>query len=360
MTSRTLDGSIVTSPVSYRSLLHFPAASGEVFRNIDEQLRSWLSTKPLMWDGGLVGASRSDKARLDGTERRERDGSRTNHLRYVEQTPTGEWTVRLTAHSRPSDDPWLLIEVASPQVDEQSRSVAAAPPRLVRQLLEVLPARDGVSPMTSEPTIVRADGVPEVLAAVKDPARRGLVFVAGTPEDFPIDRWRDHLAALVRDTVGLASTFVLDAEATQLARSALGAHGPDVGALRTYLCGMCSRAASVTRPATASSPLARWSAGPLATCGASCRVLLAARSSIDRCRSTWPACFAWLRAGMGPNSPRSRPERVGHRLRHPSASTEQEMASPPSTPPSGPGSTSPFRMGCAPSSAPTPPSTSGP
>jgi hypothetical protein len=235
MTSRTLDGSIVTSPVSYRSLLHFPAASGEVFRNIDEQLRSWLSTKPLDWDGGLVGASRSDKARLDGTERRERDGSRTNHLRYVEQTPTGEWTVRLTAQSRPGDDPWLLIEVASPQTDEQSRSLAAAPPRLVRQLLEVLPARDGASPMTSEPTIVRADGVAEVLAAVQDPARRGLVFVAGTPEDFPVDRWRDHLAALVRDTVGLASTFVLDPEATQLARSALGPHGPDVGALRTYL-----------------------------------------------------------------------------------------------------------------------------
>lgn len=235
MTSRTLDSPRASSPVSYRSLLHFPAASGEVFRNVDEQLRSWLSTKPLTWDGGLVGASRSDRASLVGTERRERDGSRTNHLRYVEQTPTGEWTVRLTAHSRPSEHPWLLIEVASPQADEESRLVAAAPPRLVRQLLEVLPARDGASPMTSEPTIVRADGVPEVVAAVTDPARRGLVFVAGTPDDFPIDRWRDHLGQLVRDTVGLASTFVLDAEATQLARSALSAHGPDVGALRTYL-----------------------------------------------------------------------------------------------------------------------------
>lgn len=226
------------SGITYRSLLSFPDAPGEVFRALDEQLRTWLVSKDVPWQGGLVGASGNSTTRVEAFEHRERDQSRTNVVRVVDDTATGSWSVRLTAHAPSTGDPWLLTEVLSPQRDEGERAVAAAPPRLLRQLLEVVPARDGGMTATPAPVLIRADEVGSVVDAVLDPVRRGLVYVAGTPVDFPLDRWQQYIGRLVRDTVGLASAFVLDGEATAIARRQLGVHGPDVGYLRTYLRGV--------------------------------------------------------------------------------------------------------------------------
>lgn len=234
--------------VSYRSLLHFPSAPDTVFHTVDGQLHSWLRSKNVTWEGGLVGASRTDKTSVEAFEHRERDRSRTNVVRCIDQTPTGTWTVRLTVHSHPDADPWLLTEVRSPQQDEGARTTAADPPRLVRDLLKVLPARDGATTMTADPTLIRPDGVDEVVSAVLDPDRRGLVYVAGTPADWPVDKWLAYIGNIVKNTVGLASAFVLDAEATRIARAELGSHGPDAGYLRTYLRGVAlDDAADVAR-----------------------------------------------------------------------------------------------------------------
>ncbi|MDP9434770.1 MAG: hypothetical protein M3P93_06060 [Actinomycetota bacterium] len=224
-----------TSAVTYRSLLSFPAGRDELFEHLDEQLRSWLVSKDVPWDGGLAGTRRTSTFTIEATEHHERDGSRTNAIRCTEQTPLGSWNVRLTAHRAAHAEPWLLTEVVSPLGPDSDRALAAAPPRLMRQLLDVLPARDGRTSVTGGPAYVGADDVDQVVQAVLDPSRRGLLFVAGTPADFPTETWCAYIARLVRDTVGLAATFVLDPEATQLARAALGSHGPDVGYLRTYL-----------------------------------------------------------------------------------------------------------------------------
>lgn len=221
--------------VTYRSLLTFPGGPGELFQHLDEQLRSWLVSKNVPWDGGLAGARRTRSLSVEATEHRERDGSRTNAIRCTEQSPRGAWNVRLTAHRGANGDPWLLTEVVSPPASDRERALAAAPPRLIRQLLDVMPARDGRTPVTGAPAYVGEDNVSQVVQAILDPSRRGLLFVAGTPTGFPTDKWCDYIARLVRDTAGLASTFVLDPEATRLAQATLRAHGPQVGYLRTYL-----------------------------------------------------------------------------------------------------------------------------
>lgn len=53
-----------------------------------------------------------------------------------------------------------------------------------------------------------------MVAALVDPARRGLAFVAGTPYAAGVEPWRDTVESLLDDTEGIAIAWVLSPSAT--------------------------------------------------------------------------------------------------------------------------------------------------
>ncbi len=136
-----------------------------------------------------------------------RDGSQTTRHRFVQDSG---WATELTVHRlRSKRDGWVWIDLESPE-----KGPAAKAPRLARDLLEVLPGRDGNHLLGAGPRIVRIDEVSSVLDALTDPDRRGHLFIAGTSPELPVDKWSGYVEKLLKETVGLAASYVLDAEAT--------------------------------------------------------------------------------------------------------------------------------------------------
>jgi hypothetical protein len=105
--------------------------------------------------------------------------------------------------------------------------------------VRALPARDGAHLLKAHPRIVRDADVEKVVAALVDPARRGLAFVAGTPYAAAIAPWRDTVASLLDDTEGIANAWVLSPSATDRFNYLVQpAHQVSEGVVRTFLPGV--------------------------------------------------------------------------------------------------------------------------
>ena len=166
----------------------------------------------------------------------EADG-RSTRAQVIERKPEGAWTSILTVHvpTKLSMPASVLIDIHSPPAND-SQPVSIGIPRLARRLLEAVDATDASARLTDKPTLLRADEVESLYAAICDPHRRGLMFVAGSAETMPLGPWRKYVATLLRQTTGLAASYVLDAEATQTIDGLLGPrHTVDAGTVRTFL-----------------------------------------------------------------------------------------------------------------------------
>lgn len=228
--------------VGYRSLLHFDVNEHDLFRYVDEQLRCWLEGK--RYDADRIVEGRFElagDATGDWLDRTEQNGTRTKRFRLIEHKREGPWSVTVVAHAGARQRPWVLTEVDGPVAAAQE-SAGLPPwtgtPKFIRLLLAVTEGRDGEAAVTSRPRIVRSDDVDHVIDVICDVDRRGLAFVAGTPDGFALDRWQDFIDERVRETVGVASTYLLDEPATRRLNAALGEHGLLPGALmRSYVPG---------------------------------------------------------------------------------------------------------------------------
>lgn len=206
------------------------------------ELRTWLSGKGYDPDAIGAGAAAQIAADVDAAIIRvsRDDGSRSLRAQVVERKPEGSWTSELTVHF-PADEgeaASILLDIHSPATDE-TQSIATGVPRLARGLLGTLDVRDSLAQLSDQPIIVRANEVGALAAAVRDPHRRGLLFVAGSSDSLPLKAWTRYVAKLLRQTAGLASAYVLDADATRLLGADLGpTHAVAAGTLRTYLPGV--------------------------------------------------------------------------------------------------------------------------
>ena len=201
------------------------------------QLAAWLKHK--RYDSSLrLGAEPVEIGRsVLGSMQHHIDeaGSRTMRARVVENTPAGTWTSELTVHNSPTGNRgWVWLDIHRPD-----RHGWTATPRLARQLVRALPARDGAQLLKAHPRIVRDPDVEKVVAALVDPARRGLAFVAGTPYAASIAPWRDTVESLLDDTEGIANAWVLSPSATDRFNYLVQpAHQVSEGFVRTFLPGV--------------------------------------------------------------------------------------------------------------------------
>ena len=221
--------------LGYRMIVEVPTGRDDVEVVALSQLRSWLQSKRLDADaltwGERVPLSEGATGFLQ--ELNGGDDSRSVRARVVESGAGGRWASTLTVHV-PGDrrrDPWVWLDIDGP--DGQVAGI----PRLARNLLEVFSdARAGVAHLRPVPEIITDGGVSELADFLLDDSRRRLVFVAGSDAQMPLNRWQALLGDILKDTVGLASAFVLDADATFALNSILGStHAVSPGTVRTFL-----------------------------------------------------------------------------------------------------------------------------
>lgn len=217
----------------YRAALTFDA-SGEAFERIVEQLGSWLREKNLDVDA-RESAHVADPQRHLTLIHHHTAAGRSLRLKLREDTRQGLWTTELTAylpfqHKGRSSDGWLTLLVSN------SGQRSAAVPRLATYLLDVLDVHDGAMPLLSQAQLINTGGVGELLAAVRDDQRHGLLFVAGSNGDLDLSAWADRVRFWTRDIRGIAQAVVLDpAATTEFNVRVGGSHRVQPWTIRTFL-----------------------------------------------------------------------------------------------------------------------------
>jgi hypothetical protein len=223
--------------LGYRCVFDVDVSGEQLLAEGGAQVRAWLSSKGYAPDL-VVGEGRplGDGVSGHAVELVPGDGSRTVRFRVVEEAPQGRWTSLLTLHAPPGErqTPWAVLEVHTPTADGD-RAGWTGTPRLARHLIEALPVRDGLARITVAPHRVLPGEVDELCEVVEDAGRRGRIFVAGTSEDLPEGEWLALVTRLTRDTLGVATTYFLTAEATTALNARFGpTHGVRPGTVRTF------------------------------------------------------------------------------------------------------------------------------
>ncbi|WP_024794487.1 hypothetical protein [Tomitella biformata] len=204
---------------------------------VTSKVFAWLQSKK--WDAGKIieGESAAIAAGVTGVLLRTShdDGSQTSRFRFVEDGQGGVWTTEITSHLYPSGrDGWVWLDIDCPGDAKRPNA-----PRLAKDLLTALPARDGAHRLTPSAVPAFTGDVGRIQSALVDPARRGMLFLAGTSDGIPHTQWAEYVSSVLRETVGLASAYVLDAKATAAFNSVLPAsHWVAPGTIRTYLPGV--------------------------------------------------------------------------------------------------------------------------
>jgi hypothetical protein len=198
------------------------------------QLAAWLAHK--RYDSSLrLGPELREIGRdVWGSMQHHTDeaGSRTMRARVVENSPSGTWTSELTVHNSPTGNRgWVWLDIHRPDSPGWTNT-----PRLARRLVRALPARDGAHLLNAHPRVVQEPDVDRVVAALTDPARRGLAFVAGTAYAAKVAPWRDTVESMLDETEGLANAWVLSPSATDRFNYLVQpAHQVSEGFVRTFL-----------------------------------------------------------------------------------------------------------------------------
>lgn len=221
-------------PLGYRTSFSVPRDPDPISL-AREQLRSWLISKGFTGELPDLGRARlNDAADVTVLEREHSAQSRTWRARLRERNDAGRWVTSLTVH-RGGGDSWVLLEIDAPAHPDGTARWTGVP-RLARQLLAVMDARDSHAMLTDRPVIAGSHDVDGLIDAICDPDRRALLVVAGTHETLPMPGWTELAAQLTRPSVGMVAAYVLTPEATALLDERIGAsHAVAPGTIRTYL-----------------------------------------------------------------------------------------------------------------------------
>lgn len=212
----------------------------------ERHVRGWLGDK-------LGGVSRLDD--WDGVESRIFDrrysisvaetddataGVARRLYRLSDANSAGTFVISIYAARVAEAKPGLIVvQGAQDRVSDDAAIDSVGTPRFVRDLLDELQPLDGVTPLTSKPQFVRSADVGSVLDAITDEARIGSVIVASSPGVEVDSAWSEIVSKLTRNSVGVASIFVVAADAVDALNQLLPAsHDTPPGRVRTYGAGV--------------------------------------------------------------------------------------------------------------------------
>lgn len=194
--------------------------------DVEDQLAVWLRTrKRLDLDVGHDNDLAVDGASVTVVHHEGSHGKRELMATLVEETSIGQWRTELLG----SSDGWIDLTVTN------SEGRFASVPNLAKYLLSVLPVGDGVGALSPEPRLIHPGNVGDVIDAVFDQRRRGLVFVCGTSHEHGLlDAFNERVPRWTREVHGLGQVFLLTPEATDVFNEASGVFGVPPWQIRTY------------------------------------------------------------------------------------------------------------------------------
>lgn len=214
---------------NYRMIAQVPQHQ-DLEARLTEQLYSWIRHKKFdadtMEPGTITDLGAAQSVWLTDDQV---DGTRVMRFRLRERRG---WLTTLTAElptaSRFPAQVWLEVE---PPNDEEFPAV----PRLARNILTCIEAYDGRALLSDRPVPLAASDIGDLIDVLCDPDRRGMAFVAGSDPGNPVQEWRSLVKAVLHDTVGAASAYLLDPAATARLQQELGErHAVPAGTIRSY------------------------------------------------------------------------------------------------------------------------------
>lgn len=236
----------------YRMTVTTALPHAEAIALADEQLASWLKEEgheepppaPGRAPAGRHPAAErlrlGDRVLLDRDQGPLRGGAasgRYDRRRLRTPAPHGTHQLTLTVATATGGPTWVRLEAETHSTVSGVRTPCRVPvPELARTLLPLLDATDGPAAVHPGPRVITADEVDALIDELCDPERRLATVVASVPVNQPLDHWVAQVVRpLCRNLPGLATAYVLDAEARVGFNVALEYHSVYGGAVRTYL-----------------------------------------------------------------------------------------------------------------------------
>lgn len=235
-------------PLPYRTLLLLPPET-DLIQMLEHEVEAWIQKRGKVdperrigfTNGSFFepGVHRLSEHHTLLVARRElpESGGRSLLMRLTEVSKAGTWEVEalaLDAAVGGKHQDHLLIQ--SSRVDAVGGDWTAAPPGLVSQLLQREAVFDGATQVTAQARLIRSDEVESVRSAVLDQARSISVIVGVSVGPEYDEGMRSAVSSLTTGLIGVASVFVLTADAASLLNSTLPAtHRVEAGLVRTYL-----------------------------------------------------------------------------------------------------------------------------
>ncbi|MDO5053525.1 MAG: hypothetical protein Q4E05_11615 [Pseudoclavibacter sp.] len=231
-----------TVSIGYRAILRL--AEGENAIDVAEKhVRQWVRSKVAKADPSWLapGVHRlSEAIRLHVVPHKSEDGERRLY-RLVERRGSRSYIVSLFVASllRPRAHPQsIVVDVSMHGGGEADPFKEISPPRLVRDVLKDVEVHDGGVRLTGEPQTIGSEQIDRLLAAIEDPERTASVVVAVSPDVGADGKWRRIVASLTKESVGVASVFVVSAEAAPELQDALpAAYSIGPGRVRSFVPG---------------------------------------------------------------------------------------------------------------------------
>ncbi|WP_052707675.1 hypothetical protein [Streptomyces rubellomurinus] len=181
-----------------------------------------------------------DRVLLDrdqGPLRGGRGAGRYDRRRLRTPAPHGTRQLTLTVATAAGGPTWVRLEAETHSTGSGVRTPCRVPvPDLAYSLLPLLDAADGPAAVHLAPQVITAAGVDGLIDELCDPERRLPTVVASVPAHQELDRWVEQVVRpLCLQLPGLATAYVLDADARLGFNVALEYHSVYGGAVRTYL-----------------------------------------------------------------------------------------------------------------------------
>ncbi|MFJ5122328.1 hypothetical protein [Kitasatospora sp. NPDC088548] len=227
-----------------------PERQPDIFKTLRGNAAAWLDSKGYGAEAlGSSGQHQLDASTtLDVVGSYSPDGDEVGlRLQFIEQRAQ-RWTTTLTAVGPDAGGTGLVA------IDLECHSAGvlppSGPPRIIRELVAVLPVIDGLAPeadggwapvtrLTASPQHIGAGDVDHLLDVLTHQDRRRPVIVAARPHQ-PSGDWTWRTDKAWDGAAGFASLFLLtDQAAVQAFRREIGPdHWVAPGAVRTYLPGV--------------------------------------------------------------------------------------------------------------------------
>ena len=225
----------------YRASLPLPHGT-DAIKLAQRHVQQWLRQK---LDGSVVDAwdgqgshSFDEQFSIDVVERDDgQSGDRRRLYRLTDRNSHGTFQISLFALDlRNGKQAHLIVEGAAEPVRRRDPLDAVATPNIVREVLDDVEVIDGRTRLTGTPQVVHVDEVINLVNAITDPERHGAVIVASSPGAQVDPHWTEIIRKLTRNSVGVAATFVVLAEAVDVLNAALPAsHAVPPGNVRTFM-----------------------------------------------------------------------------------------------------------------------------